>query len=96
VQKSPEAEIAPGLDMANQRLRRKRRGHDKLPGHTDSPGVQHSSTAEIAAQQFLETCVHAGPSSLFQFNLFISLVYRNYIAGIHICQYLFSLFTTNP
>jgi hypothetical protein len=87
---------APGLDMANKRLRRKRCGHDKLPGHTDSPGVQHSSTAEIAAQQFLETCFHAGQSSFSQFNLFISLVYWNYKPIDTTLSRAFCEFSQNP
>jgi hypothetical protein len=39
-------------------------GRDDAPGHMDSPGAQHSTTAEIAAQQLLKIVAHFGPPPL--------------------------------
>ncbi len=36
----------------------RRTGHDKPPGQLLSPGAQHSTAAEIAAQKRLETMLH--------------------------------------
>jgi len=39
------------------------RGRVEAPGHIDSPGVQHSSTAEIISQKFKEFACHSCSSS---------------------------------
>ena len=33
-------------------------GRVETPGHINSPGVQHSTTAEIAAQQAVQSLLH--------------------------------------
>lgn len=33
-------------------------GHTEAPGHINSPGVQHSSAAEIAAKQPIQEILH--------------------------------------
>ena len=33
-------------------------GHTEAPGHINSPGVQHSSAAEIAAKQPVQEILH--------------------------------------
>jgi hypothetical protein len=35
-------------------------GHSKAPGHIDSPGVQHSSTSEVAPQNVQQITLHTG------------------------------------
>jgi hypothetical protein len=41
-----------------------RDGRNDAPGHINSPGAQHSTTAKVAAQQLLEPVTHFGPPPL--------------------------------
>lgn len=63
-------------------------GRAETPGHSNSPGVQHSSTAEIAAQQFKEHILHSGrPPSLNSthlINWYIGIIVPNtYLVNRH-------------
>lgn len=43
-------------------------GRVETPGHSNSPGEQHSPTAEIAAQQFKEYVLHSDSPSFIPTN----------------------------
>jgi hypothetical protein len=52
-------------------------GHTDPPGQIQCPGVQHSSTAEIAAQQLLKQIAHfARPSKTNLLSWFLGLYYH--------------------
>ena len=60
--KKAGANLAPGLRMAKLRFTMNNsanHGRVETPGHSNSPGVQHSSTAEIAAQQLKKLILHS-------------------------------------
>lgn len=62
-------------------------GRAEAPGHSNSPGVQHSSTAEIASQQLKELILHVG-SPLFvlthyvDWYIWIIALYSYYVNSI--------------
>ena len=58
-------------------------GRTETPGHINSPGVQHSSTAEIASQQIQEYIFHPDSPSLFHSTYFISWFIG--IIALHYC-----------
>ena len=61
-------------------------GHTDPPGQIQCPGVQHSSTAEIAAQQLLEYMLHLGAPPVLLINQPFLLVYWDYSIRNPGCQ----------
>ena len=67
-------------------------GRAEAPGHLNSPGVQHSSTAEIAAQQLSKHVLHLGAPPVFRINQPFLLVVWDYSIRCHGCQEIIPVF----
>lgn len=67
-------------------------GRAEAPGHLNSPGVRHSSTAEIAAQQLSKHVLHLGAPPVYQINQPFLLVVWDYSIRCHGCQESISVF----